>query len=135
MILPPTPPLPPPKLCFRSHPDIFVENVLRCLSAFDLKTYSDVLVPLICRFVNESLLSGSFPLQCKEVVVPPSFLKRKKKALMQTVSDPADLCQTHDFSTVGLMQTVSNPADLCQTHDFSTVGLRRLRCVSFVTSC
>ena len=50
-----------------------------------LKTYSDDLVPLICRSVNESLLSGSFPLLFKEVVVPPSLLKRKRKALMQTV--------------------------------------------------
>ena len=41
-----------------------------------LKTYLDDLVPLICRIVNESLLSGLVPLQFKEAVAnappPPS---------------------------------------------------------------
>ena len=36
-----------------------------------LKTYLNDLVPLICRTVNESLLSGSVSLQFKEAVVTP----------------------------------------------------------------
>ena len=48
-----------------------------------LKKCLDDLMPLICRIVNDSLLSGSVPQQFKEAVMIP--LLRKKQALMQLV--------------------------------------------------
>ena len=45
--------------------------------------YLDDLVPLICRIVNDSLLSGSVPQQFKKAVVSP--LLEKKLASTQTV--------------------------------------------------
>ena len=42
-----------------------------------LKKNLDDLVPLICRIVNDSLLSGSVPRQFKEVVVIPLLKKNR----------------------------------------------------------
>ena len=80
---PPPPPLVPAKKKKKKKKQQ-QKSVLDLTPIALLKTYLDDLVPFICRIVNGSPLSGSVPLQFKEVVVGPTFWRRKK-ALMQTV--------------------------------------------------
>ena len=94
------------KLCSRSDLDHFVKNV-------------DDLVPLIGRIVNESLLTGSVPLQFKEAVVTPPFWRKLK------TKTNWPWCK----------QLKNKTTDLCETCNFSTNFSRRLWCISFSTIC
>ena len=77
-----------------------------------LKKNLDDLVPLICRIVNDSLLSGSVPRQFKEAVVIP--------LLKKTGLDASSLKKT-----IGL----------CQICHFFPRCWRRLCCISFAAIC
>ena len=66
------------RICDSAHNSCVLDPIPTTL----LKKNLDDLVPLICRIVNDSLLSGSVPRQFKVAVVIPLL---KKQALIQIV--------------------------------------------------
>ena len=77
----------PQKLCSRSSPDHFVENVLKWLGAFDLQNCERITVVWVCFSAVQGGSRDPRPPSCR--------LLLKKAALVQTVfKKTTDLCQS-----------------------------------------